>query len=114
MNEQNQSVPPPVTSVVGPVKNVGMAVVAYIIFFIPLLTDAKNDPFVRYHVRQGFVLFLCGVGNMILSSIPVIGMLSIVVGIVLLVLFIMGIMNAVGGKEVELPIVGKYAHQFQI
>lgn len=32
-------------------KNIGMAVVAYILFFIPLLTDAKNDPFVKYHVK---------------------------------------------------------------
>ncbi|MBP6855591.1 MAG: hypothetical protein KBC26_01280 [Candidatus Pacebacteria bacterium] len=32
-------------------KNIAMAIVAYILFFIPLLTDAKNDPFVKYHVK---------------------------------------------------------------
>lgn len=39
-------------------KNIGMAIVAYIIFFIPLLTEAKKDPFVKYHVKQGLVLFI--------------------------------------------------------
>ncbi|GAF91940.1 unnamed protein product, partial [marine sediment metagenome] len=42
-------------------KNTGMAIVAYILFFIPLLTDAKNDPFVKYHVKQGLSLFLVAV-----------------------------------------------------
>ena len=41
--------------------NTGMAVLAYILFFIPLLTDAKNDPFVKFHVKQGLVLFLANI-----------------------------------------------------
>jgi len=39
-------------------KNTGMAVVAYFIFFLPLLTEAKKDPFVKYHVRQGLGLLI--------------------------------------------------------
>ena len=39
-------------------KNAGMAIVAYLLFFIPLLTEARKDPFVRYHVKQGLVLFI--------------------------------------------------------
>lgn len=50
-------------------KNTGMAIVAYIIFFIPLLTEAKNDPFVKYHVKQGLVLFIGWVIVWIISSI---------------------------------------------
>ncbi|NIR47464.1 hypothetical protein GWO43_04305, partial [candidate division KSB1 bacterium] len=38
--------------------NTAMAIIAYIIFFVPLLTDARDDPFVKYHVKQGLVLFL--------------------------------------------------------
>ena len=41
--------------------NTGMAVVAYLIFFIPLLTDAKDDPYVKFHTKQGVVLFIAWV-----------------------------------------------------
>jgi len=44
-------------------KNTGMAIVAYILFFIPLLTDAKKDPFVKYHVKQGLVIFLAWISG---------------------------------------------------
>jgi len=38
-----------------------MAILAYILFFIPLLTDSKNDPYVKYHIKQGLVLFIGGI-----------------------------------------------------
>jgi len=95
-------------------KNTGMAVVAYIIFFIPLLTDAKNDPFVKYHVKQGLVLFIGYIVTMIVGMIPVIGwIISPLLGIFLFVLFIIGIMNAVNGKETPLPVLGSFAENFK-
>jgi len=95
-------------------KNTGMAVIAYIVFFIPLLTDAKNDPFVKYHVKQGLVLFIGYVVEMFIGMIPVIGwILYPLLGIFLFVLFIIGIMNAIGGKEKPLPIIGGYAQKFK-
>ena len=44
-------------------KNKAMAIVGYIIpilFFIPLVTDAKNSPFAKFHANQqlNFLLFL--------------------------------------------------------
>jgi uncharacterized membrane protein len=76
-------------------KNIGMAVIAYILFFIPLLTNAKDDPFVKYHVKQGLALFLLGVASMVLSFFPFLGgFLSIILDIAILVLFVMGVMNA--------------------
>ena len=45
----------------GEKKNIGMAIVAYILFFVPLLTDDKNDPFVRYHVRQGLAFLIAAI-----------------------------------------------------
>jgi uncharacterized membrane protein len=90
-------------------KNTGMAVVAYIIFFVPLLTDAKNDPFVKYHVHQGFVLFLGWVALSIVSSM--VWMLSIL-HLGLLVLMVLGIMNALHGKQEPLPLIGQFASRF--
>jgi uncharacterized membrane protein len=51
-----------------------MAILSYILFFIPLLTGAhKTSPFVKYHANQGTVLFLLalawGIVNGILTAI---------------------------------------------
>ncbi len=95
-------------------KNTGMAVIAYIIFFIPLLTDAKNDPFVKYHVKQGLVLFIGYIVEMFIGMIPIIGwILYPLLGIFLFIMFIIGIMNAVGGKEKPLPVIGGFAQNFK-
>jgi uncharacterized membrane protein len=98
----------------GSQKNTGMAVLAYIIFFIPLLTDAKNDPFVKYHVKQGLVLFIGWIVEMFVGVIPFAGwIIAPLLGVFLLVLFIIGIVNAVNCKEKPLPVVGSFAENFK-
>lgn len=96
-------------------KNTGMAIVAYIIFFIPLLTDAKNDPFVKYHVKQGLILFIAGViVSLFARAIPVLGFLiSPILNIILFILLIIGILNAAKGLEKPLPIIGHLADSFK-
>ena len=98
-------------------KNMGMAIIAYILFFVPLLTDTKNDPFVKYHVKQGFVLFIAAmivwVIDRFLLLIPIIGWgLMYLLGFFLLSLFIIGVINAMGGKQKPLPLIGKFAEKF--
>jgi uncharacterized membrane protein len=96
-------------------KNTGMAVVAYAIFFLPLLTEAKKDPFVKYHVKQGLVLFLAGLVSRVITYIPFIGWTLVgPYSIFLLVLFAVGVMNALGGKQAPLPLIGKFAEKFKI
>lgn len=95
--------------------NVGMAVLAYIIFLIPLLTDAKNDPFVKFHIKQAIVLVVFAIGASVISSIiPVIGwfILGPITTIISLVLGIMGILNALNKQQKELPLIGKFAEQY--
>ncbi len=94
-------------------KNTGMAIVAYILFFVPLLTDAKNDPFVKYHVKQGLVLFISYFVVAFVSVIPVLGIIGWLLHLVLLVLLIMGIMNAAKGEQKPLPVIGQFADQFK-
>lgn len=94
-------------------KNVGMAVVAYILFFVPLLTDAKDDPFVKYHVKQGLVLFITAMVINIFSwgILPVMIFAQLLqVGIIILA--ILGIINAVHGKKEPLPLIGQFAEHF--
>lgn len=97
-------------------KNTGMAIVAYILFFIPLLTDAKNDPFVKYHVKQGLVLFIGEVIVWIIGSILPWGLhvITQLLDLGLFILMIIGVLNAAQGKQKPLPLIGKFGDQFKI
>jgi len=97
-------------------KNTGMAIVAYIIFFIPLLTESKNDPFVKFHVKQGLVLFI---GEIIVGVISYILpwqllMISRLLDLGLFALMIIGILNASKGEQKPLPVIGKFGEQFKL
>ena len=89
-------------------KNKVMAVLAYILFFIPLLA-AKDSKFARFHTNQGLVLFLGGIIASVVAVIPVIGwIIAPIVGLVITVLAVIGIINALNGRAKELPVIGKF------
>ena len=89
-------------------KNKVMAVLAYILFFVPLLA-AKDSKFARFHTNQGLVLFLGGIIASVVAVIPVIGwIIAPIAGLVITVLAIIGILNALNGKAKELPVIGKF------
>ena len=89
-------------------KNKVMAVLAYILFFIPLLA-AKDSKFARFHTNQGLVLFLGGIIASVVAVIPVIGwIVAPIAGLVITVLAIIGILNALNGRAKELPVIGKF------
>lgn len=113
--QPEQESPTPDTS-----QNTGMAVVATIpiLFFIPLLTEYKDDEFVMFHAKQGLVLLIygviCAIATPVLAFIPIIGWLAIfVLQVFGLVCLVMGILNAAQGMRKELPLIGKYAEQFK-
>ena|SRR3990172_1570803 len=95
-------------------KNKAMAIVGYIIpilFFIPLVTDAKNSPFAKFHANQQLVLLIAWVVvNVVGGVIPFIGWFLILpLGVIfLVVLAIMGIINAAKGEMKELPVIGGF------
>ena len=89
-------------------KNKAMGLLAYILFFIPLLA-AKNSPFARYHANQGLVLFICGLISSLVWIIPILGwIIAPILSIVITVLAVIGIINALNGKAKKLPIIGKF------
>ena len=89
-------------------KNKVMALLAYILFFIPLLA-AKDSKFARFHTNQGLVLFLGGIIASVVAVIPVIGwIVAPIAGLVITVLAIIGILNALNGRAKELPVIGKF------
>ena len=93
-------------------QNKALAIIGYIVpilFFIPLLTDAKNDPFAKFHTNQQLNLLIFWVAINLVNIIPLLGQLVFLVGIVVgFVLMIMGVMNAANNRQKELPLIGKF------
>ncbi|MBB2184389.1 hypothetical protein H0486_16030 [Lachnospiraceae bacterium MD1] len=90
-------------------KNKTIAGISYLIFFLPLLA-CPDSKFGRYHANQSLILFILGVGGtIVLSIIPIIGWLLLpLYAIGITVFAIIGILNGLGGKAKELPLVGKF------
>lgn len=94
--------------------NKAMAIIGYIIpllFFIPLVTDAKNSPFAKFHANQQLVLLIAAIAvNVIGAIIPFIGWFLILpLGSIAIVVFaIIGLINAAKGEMKELPMIGGF------
>ncbi|MEO0255180.1 MAG: hypothetical protein ABIN20_07165 [candidate division WOR-3 bacterium] len=88
----------------------------WILFLIPLLIEPK-DEFVKFHVKQGIVLFLFFVIIFIVGGvIPLIGWFVILpLGLMYwFSLFVLCIFNTLSGKKEKLPFIGKYADRINI
>jgi uncharacterized membrane protein len=87
--------------------NKAMAILAYILFFVPLLA-AKDSPFAMYHANQGLVLFLISLAlNVVLTFIPIIGWILLPFAYIAILAFaIIGIINAANGQIKPLPLIG--------
>lgn len=88
-------------------KNKLMAILAYILFFIPLLA-AKDSKFAMYHANQGLMLFIVGIcSQFVLNFIPFIGgLLGMLMSLVVLAFMVIGIINAANGQMKPLPVIG--------
>jgi uncharacterized membrane protein len=119
---QNQNQPGQNTSsanpqaVLPPKHNTLMAVLAYIgpLVLVSYFTS-REDSFVKFHIKQGLVLFTIEVALWVLSGIiwmlwPIVQIIHIAI----IILAIIGIVNAVKGREKELPLVGKFAQHFKV
>src|SRR5690348_5769561 len=79
------------------------AALAYlgVLVLVPLLFLDKDDPFVKFHARQGLVLFIAEVIVMIaIGWIPFIGNL---VMLLLALVSIVGLIQAIQGKRWKIP-----------
>ena len=100
-----------------------------ILVLITILAAPKESRFSRFHANQGLVLFIIEIGGSIILSILgavtagigfasssgsaiimsiIVGLVSFVFGALVLVLAIMGIVNAAKGQVKPLPIIGKF------
>lgn len=91
-------------------KNKAMAILAYLIFLIPLLA-AKDSKFAMYHANQGLVLFLLVLAiNVVGGIIPFVGWFIILPlgNLFVVALAILGIINAAKGEAKPLPLIGGF------
>jgi len=91
----------------------GVAWLSYfgILVLIPILLK-KDNPFVKFHVRQGIALLIAWICLAFICFIPFIGWIIGTIGwIFLLVLTIWGIISALQGKETSLPLINALAEK---
>lgn len=95
-------------------KNKPLAIIGYIIpilFFIPLVTDAKNSQFAKFHANQQLILLIAAIAvNIVGGIIPFLGWFIIlpIGSILLIVLAIMGLIHAAKGEMKPMPIIGGF------
>ena len=85
-----------------------MAVLAYILFLIPLLVVSNRSEFLNHHVNQGLDLFIFAVVGIIISWIIPIFFLGLIFWIADIFFVIYGIMQAVNDQTGRLPIIGGF------
>ncbi|MFA5934775.1 MAG: hypothetical protein WC827_02755 [Candidatus Paceibacterota bacterium] len=85
------------------------AIVAYLIFFLPLLVVKNRSAFLNYHINQGIILFIVAfIGNIVFSMPFSYGILMLgqIWGLLVLILAIMGIVNVTRKEMKPLPLIG--------
>ena len=94
-----------------------IGVVGWVIAVV-LFVLKKDNEYVTYHFQQWLILTIVGVIAMIISALTifiVVGFVLLpVVAITLLVLWIIGMINAFTGKQKPLPLVGKWGEKLKL
>lgn len=85
-------------------QNKVMALLSYIIFFIPLLA-CPNSSFAKFHANQSLVLTIANIIVGLLGNIPVIGRFTGILNAAITILSILGLVYAAQGKAKELPLI---------
>lgn len=85
-----------------------MAILAYFIFFLPLIA-AKDSKFARFHANQGLIVLIVSIAASIVGAIlnSIVPFFSMITSLASLALAIFGVLNAANGEMKELPVVGK-------
>jgi fumarate reductase subunit D len=92
------------------------AILAYlwILCLIPILMK-KEDEFVKFHARQGLMLFIVEVGIAIIGIIPLLGPLVYMLGmLVCALLSLVGIVQVLMGNKWKMPVIGEWAEKINV
>lgn len=89
-----------------------ITIIGWLIAFFSYNGSAEKSPLAKFHLKQGFGLALLGLLNFILEAIivtiigPKLAIIFTVTGIIIFVLWIIGLINAINEKEQPVPVVG--------
>lgn len=95
-------------------KNKTIAILSYLIFFLPFLTDAKDSQFAKFHANQSLALLISGIAVHIVAmflTIITFGLFSLfipVIELIFLGFIVVGMVNASNGEMKKLPIIGGF------
>ena len=98
-------------------KNI--AIIAYLTFIGLIIAIIMNNngkaAFSSYHIRQSLGMTVTGLSLGVIGMIPILGWIVSVLGsFVLLYMWVIGLMNAINGKQIPCPILGeKYQEWFR-
>lgn len=90
-----------------------LAAISYlgVLCLAPIMLKVKND-YVRFHARQGFLLFVAEIVFILIWVVPFIGVIIGSIGwIVCFVLSLIGLVNGIIGREWKMPILHKFANK---
>jgi uncharacterized membrane protein len=111
---QSQNTPPATPPSTTGQNDKLMAVLSYLGFLvlIPLFMD-KENPTVKFHIKQGLVLLLGWVVAWIIIIVPLFGwLISWLLQIGLVILSLVGVLNAINNQQKPLPLVGHLGDKF--
>lgn len=98
-------------------KNI--AIIAYITLIGLIIAFVQNgekkNSFAAYHIRQSLGLICTSFALALVNIIPILGWIVSILGVIfIMVLWVIGLLNAVNGKEKPIPVLGNlYNKWFQ-
>lgn len=100
------------TEVTNGVQGKNIAIISYItvigLVIAFVMNNDKKEPFAKFHIRQSLGIVLTGLALGIVNIIPILGWIISIIGFfVLLYMWIVGLLNALNGKEKAVPILGE-------
>lgn len=85
-----------------------MAALSYVwVLSIVMLFIKKDDEFVKFHAKQGLILFIA-------SFVGVIPFFGWFIWLIVVVLDIVGFIKALSGEKFKIPVVGDLAEKIKI
>ncbi len=91
--------------------NKKLAIFSYlwIFCFVPILFS--HDEFVKFHAKQGLVLFFIEVALVLVAWIPILGWL---LSVVVVIMAALGIRSALNGEKWEMPYINNLAKKIKL
>ncbi len=116
--EENPVIDNPQSEDTSAPENKTIAIIAYLtvigLIAAIVMNQDKKEPFSSFHIRQALGIFVSLLVISFVGVIPILGwIIAILGGIMLFVLWIMGLINAISGKTKTVPVLGdKFAEWF--